>query len=85
MELLLYTTFNWPIEKFLGFVYFLITALTGFWCLKYLIFVLPYWLTYGIAENNGKINADVDPETVRRKKLYEQENIQVIFRKEAQN
>lgn len=81
MNTFLYFTLDYPIAKFIGFVYFLITALTGFWCLKYLIGMIPYWITYGAAENYGKINADVDSETIRRKKLNEQEDVEVIYKK----
>lgn len=68
-------------DQFFGFVFFLTMALCGFWCLTFLISILPYWLTYGVAERFGYINADVDPETVRSKKLYEQEGVEVLYKK----
>ena len=72
----------WPFAKFIGFVLFVIVELIGFWCLLFLATVmLPYWLTYGIAENRGKINADVAPETVRRKTLPEQKGIELVYKK----
>ncbi len=73
----------WPIDKFLGFVFFLIMEIMGFWGLIFLISMVPYWITYGAAENYGKINADVDPDEVRRKTLLEQEDIEVIYNKNA--
>lgn len=68
-------------DQFFGFVFFLIMALSGFWCLTFLIGIVSYWLGPGVAENRGKINADVDPETVRFKKLYEQEGVEVLYKK----
>lgn len=68
-------------DQFLGFVFFLVMALSGFWCLTFLAGILPYWLGPGYAETRGKINADVDPETVRYKKLYEQEGVEVLYQK----
>jgi len=81
MDTLLYIDV-WPSGKFLGYTFFVIVELIGFWCLLFLgAVVLPYWLTFGIAENKGKINADVDPETVRRKTLPEQEGIELVYKK----
>ncbi|MGM5629783.1 hypothetical protein O2K51_02690 [Apibacter raozihei] len=71
----------WPFAKFVGFLLFLTIALAGFWCLTFLISILPYWLTYGIAENAGKVNADVKPEDVKRKTLPQQEGIEVVYTK----
>ncbi len=70
---------TWPFAKFVGFLLFLIVELIGFWCLAFLVGFLPYWLTYGVAENRGKINADVKPEDVRRKTLPQQEGIEVVY------
>ncbi len=70
---------TWPFAKFVGFLIFLTIALIGFWCLTFLIGFLPYWLTYGVAENKGKINADVKPEDVRRKTLPQQEGVEVVY------
>ena len=67
-------------DQFFGFVFFLVMALIGFWCLTFIISILPYWLTAGVAELNGKINADVDPEEVRFKTLPEQEGVEVLHR-----
>ena len=80
MDILLYIG-AWPFDKFLGFVFFLVMALCGFWGLTFLASIIPYWLTFGVAENYGKINADVDPETIRRKTLPEQEGIELIYTK----
>jgi hypothetical protein len=71
----------WPIAKFIGFLLFLTIALIGFWCLTFLIGILPYWLTYGIAENKGKVNAEVTPEEVRRKTLPQQKGSEVVYTK----
>lgn len=68
-------------DQFLGFIFFVTMALCGFWCLTFIVAILPYWLGPGLAELNGKINANVDPEEVRFKKLYEQENTEVLYRK----
>ncbi|MDO5656114.1 MAG: hypothetical protein Q4G27_08250 [Flavobacteriaceae bacterium] len=68
-------------DQFFGFVFFLIMALSGFWCLTFLVAIVPYWLGPGVAELNGKINANVDPEEVRFKKLYEQDGIEVLYQK----
>ncbi|MDR1877487.1 MAG: hypothetical protein LBQ84_07670 [Flavobacteriaceae bacterium] len=72
---------TWPIAKFIGFLIFLTIALIGFWCLTFLISILPYWLTCGVAENKGKINADVNPDEVRRKTLPQQEGVEVVYQK----
>jgi len=81
MHTLLYTSLDLPIEKFLGFVLWITMELIGFWCLTYLASLIPYWLTFGVAENSGRINADVDPETIRRKKIYEQAGVEVVYQK----
>jgi len=80
MELILFVQ-AWPLDKFLGFCFFLFMAMCGFWCLTFIATMLPYWLTYGVAESFGKINADVDPEEVIRKTLPEQEGIETIYKK----
>lgn len=68
-------------DQFFGFVFFLVMALSGFWCLTFMVGILPYWLTYGVAEQRGKINADVNPDDVRYKKLYEQEDVEMLYQK----
>lgn len=68
-------------DQFFGFVFFLTMALCGFWCLTFLVSIIPYWLGPGLAETKGKINADVDPEEIRSKKLYEQEGVEVLYQK----
>ncbi len=80
MDLFMYIGW-WPFDKFLGFVFFLIMEIMGFWGLIYLLSIVPYWITYGAAENYGKINADVDPEEVRRKTLQEQEGVELVYSK----
>ncbi|CVK16692.1 MAG: hypothetical protein J6581_02945 [Apibacter sp.] len=69
----------WPFMKFIGFILFLLIAFLGFWCLTFLVCILPYWLTYGIAENRGKINANVSPDDVRSKTLPHQQNVEVVY------
>lgn len=68
-------------DQFFGFVFFLIMALCGFWCLTFIVAIIPYWLGPGLAELRGKINADVDTDKVRYKKLYEQEDVEVLYQK----
>jgi hypothetical protein len=46
-------------------------------------FIVPLWLTEGVAEYFGKINKNFDPEQVRYKKLYEQEGVEVIYQRPA--
>ncbi|MCT6869160.1 hypothetical protein [Apibacter sp.] len=72
---------TWPFIKFIGFILFLLIAFIGFWCLTFLVCILPYWLTYGIAENKGKINANVLPEDVKSKTLPQQMNVEVVYKK----
>lgn len=51
----------------------------GFWAIFFLSsFVLPLWLTEGLIEYFGK-SKPFDPEEVRRKKIYEQEGVEVIY------
>lgn len=72
---------TWPFIKFIGFILFLLIAFIGFWCLTFLVCILPYWLTYGIAENKGKLNANVLPEDVKSKTLPQQMNVEVVYKK----
>jgi hypothetical protein len=69
----------WPFIKFIGFILFLLIAFLGFWCLTFLVCILPYWLTYGIAENKGKINSNVSPDMVRSKILPQQQDVKVVY------
>ncbi len=80
MDLFMYIGW-WPFDKFVGFVFFLTMEIIGFWGLIFLISMVPYWITYGAAENYGRINADVDPDEVRRKKLNEQDGVEVVYTK----
>ena len=68
-------------DQFLGFIFFVTMALVGFWCLTFIVAIIPYWLGPGLAELNGKINSNVDPEDVRSKKLTEQEGVEILFQK----
>jgi hypothetical protein len=67
--------------QFFGFVFFITMVLAGFWCLTMLANIAIVWAIFGPMENYGSLNKDVDPETVRRKKLYEQEDIEVLYQK----
>ncbi len=80
MELFSYIGW-WPFDKFLGFVFFLMMEIIGFWGLIFLLSMVPYWITYGTAENYGKINADVNPDDIKRKTLPEQEGVEVVYSK----
>lgn len=69
----------YPFYQFLGFVFFLIMFLIGFWCIfMFFGFVIPLWLTSGLREYFGKTRP-FDPEEVRRRKIYEQEGVEVIY------
>ncbi|WP_177179797.1 hypothetical protein [Kaistella treverensis] len=68
----------WPFYQFLWTVYFVIMFLVGFWCIfMFFGYVIPIWLTAGLAEYFGKTKA-FDPEEVRRKTLPEQ-GAEIIF------
>ena len=41
-------------------------------------FIIPLWLTAGLREYCGKTKP-FDPEDIRRKKMYEQEGVEVIY------
>ncbi len=69
----------WPFYQFLWTVYFITMFLVGFWCIfMFFGYVIPIWLTQGLAEYLGKTKA-FDPEQVRYKKVYEQEGAEVIY------
>lgn len=67
--------------QFLGFLFFLVMAMIGFWCLTFLVGIVPYWLTFGVAERFDKINKDSDPDEVRSKLLPEQPGVEVLYRR----
>ncbi|WP_103327262.1 hypothetical protein [Bacteroidetes bacterium endosymbiont of Geopemphigus sp.] len=67
------------ISQFIGFLFFLLITLSGFWCLSFLISIVPYWITMGAAETYGKINKDISPRDVRRKTLSEQEDVELLW------
>ena len=74
----------WPFYQFLWTGYFFTMFLCGFWCIfMFATFIIPLWLTEGLAEYFGKINKSFDPEKVRYKKLYEQEGVEVIYQRPA--
>ncbi|MEN2434590.1 hypothetical protein AAH994_04175 [Weeksellaceae bacterium A-14] len=69
----------WPFYQFLWTVYFFIMFLVGFWCIfMFATIVVPMWLTEGLWEYFGK-SKPFDPEDIRRKKLYEQDGVEVIY------
>lgn len=68
----------WPFYQFIGFLFFVIMFLIGFWCiLMFFGVVIPMWLTEGLMEYFGKTKP-FDPEDVRRKTLPEQ-GAEVIY------
>ncbi|MBW8362466.1 MAG: hypothetical protein K0M56_09810 [Kaistella sp.] len=69
----------WPFYQFLWTVYFIVMFLVGFWCIfMFFGFVIPLWLTEGLAEYFGKTKP-FDPEDVRRKLMTEQEGVELVF------
>ncbi|WP_185146694.1 hypothetical protein [Chryseobacterium sp.] len=69
----------WPFYQFLWTVYFICMFLVGFWCIfMFFGFVIPLWLTEGLAEYFGKTKP-FDPEDVRRKLMTEQEGVELVF------
>jgi len=69
----------WPFYQYLWTVYFFVMFLIGFWAIFFLSgFVLPLWLTVGLKEYFGKTKP-FDPEEIRRKKIYEQDGVEVIY------
>ena len=53
----------WPFYQFLWTIYFFTMMICGFWCiLMFFGFIVPLWLTEGVAEYFGKINKNFDPE-----------------------
>ncbi|MGC4129534.1 MAG: hypothetical protein QM564_08215 [Bergeyella sp.] len=68
-----------PFYQFLWTVYFICMFLVGFWCIfMFFGFIIPLWLTQGLAEYFGKTKP-FDPEDIRRKKIYEQDGAEVIY------
>ncbi|XOD66627.1 MAG: hypothetical protein ACMUEL_00820 [Flavobacteriales bacterium Tduv] len=55
--------------------------MSGFWCLTFLISMVPYWITVGSAEMYNKINKNINTDTVRRKLLSEQEGVILVWKK----
>jgi len=41
-------------------------------------FIIPIWLTEGLKEYFGKVKP-FNPEDIRRKKIFEQEGVEVIY------
>lgn len=69
----------WPFYQFLWTVYFVIMFLVGFWCIfMFFGFIIPIWLTEGLKEYFGKVKP-FNPEDIRRKKIFEQEGVEVIY------
>ena len=69
----------WPFYQFLWTVYFIIMFLIGFWCIfMFFGFIIPLWLTEGLAEYFGKTKP-FDPEEVRYKRISEQEGVEVVY------
>lgn len=69
----------WPFYQFAWTLYFITMFLVGFWCIfMFFGFIIPLWLTEGLREYFGK-SRPFDPEQERRKMLYEQEGVEVIY------
>lgn len=58
---------------FLGFLFFLGMSISGFWCLIFLIAIIPFWI---IAATVDKFWRDTSS---KRKALIEQENILLFW------
>lgn len=72
----------WPFYQFVWTMFFLTMFIIGFWCIFFFAtFIVPMWLTEGVGEYLGKINKNFDPEKVRYQRLYEQEGVEVIYKK----
>lgn len=81
----IYLSFNWPIEKFLGFLLFLIIIVIGFWCLVYIFFIIPYWIIAFVKKNkefNGQLlNLTNSCNVHKNKKLYKNNYDKLIYKK----
>jgi len=72
----------WPFYQYLWTLYFLAMFIAGFWCIfMFGMYIVPLWLTEGLLEYFGKINKSFDPDKLRYPKLYEQEGVEVVYRK----
>ena len=69
----------WPSYQFLWTAYFIVMFLVGFWCIfMFFGYVIPLWLTAGLAEYFGKTKP-FNPEEVRRKIITEQEGVELLY------
>lgn len=69
----------YPFYQFLWTAYFFTMFLVGFWCIfMFFGYVIPIWLTAGVAEYLGKTKP-FDPEDIRRKTMTEQEGVELIY------
>lgn len=69
----------WPFYQFLWTLFFITMFLAGFWCIfMFATIVVPLWLSEGLLEYFGKVKS-FDPEKIRRKRLPEQEEVEVIY------
>lgn len=69
----------WPFYQYLWTIYFFTMFIAGFWCIfMFATIVVPMWLTVGLKEYFGKVKP-FNPEEIRRKKLFEQEGVEVIY------
>lgn len=67
----IYLSFSWPIAKFLGFIVFLIIMMIGFWCLIYMLFIIPYWIIIFLKKDlNQSENLITGFNSNKYKKLY---------------
>lgn len=72
----------YPFYQFLWTAYFITMFLSGFWCILFFFtFIVPLWITEGLAEYYGKINKNFNPEDIRSKMLFEQEGVEVLYQR----
>lgn len=66
------------ILQFIGFLFFITIAISGFWCFIIFINIVPYWIIMGTAEIYVKISKEIDPELIRRKILSEKKGFKIL-------
>lgn len=69
----------WPFYQFLWTLFFIIMFLAGFWCIfMFATVVVPLWLSEGLLEYFGKVKS-FNPEKIKRKRLSEQDGVEIIY------
>lgn len=74
----LYYITSYMISQFIGFLFFIAIAISGFWYLIIFINLIPYWIIMGTAEIYGEINKEKDPDLIKRKILSEKKVIKIL-------